>query len=253
MAAAALLSAALITFAFAKGQIQIDFCDGTMISNPRQFSSFSSVGFRFEVPEGFKLDRFELLNCPTWGNQPNAGFTADIYKWQGSYSESVTGNPLAGCVVSGHQDNQSLEIVYDYIPAGQYLIHIHSFTDVIGTWEFMGLPDEYAGTWAYYEDGTENIDYLPGTRIIISEDLTPHEIVPPTGIPVSPSEEPEETAGPTAAPQRERITQEPAAVIDAGGNDGSTVVWLIAALAVAGATAAVILIIVRRDKKRLDQ
>ena len=256
-----LLSAALFAGAFssralADNKKKIDFCDGTLQSNPRPFTYYSSVGFRFEVPEGFKLDQFELLACPTWGDQANAGFTADIYPWKGSYKETVTGYPLGSCVISRHRDNAGIVLAYDYIPAGQYLIHIYRFTDTIGTWEFVGLPEEYASTWAYYQDGVEEIDYLPGTSMTVSFDKNPHEVFPRTPAPTEePSDDGSEGEQATDVPARtrERITEEPKEAADekrsgAGGIIAGTAVALLAV----AATFVTIGIIVRKDKKDAD-
>lgn len=245
-------------------RITVDFCVGSSQGNPRMFTSYGSVGFRFEVPEGYSLERFVLLSCPTWGDQTNAGFTADIYPWQGSYNDSVTGFPLESCVVSQHRDNSSISLPFGYIPAGQYLIHIYGFTDVIGTWEFAGLPDEYAFTWAYYQNGIEEIDYLPGTQMVLIRDDDPHTVLPrtpvPTLEPIVTEEGGESTGGDdidaTDGPSktRERITEEPGKIDANNGNSG--IGGIIAGVAVAAvAVAATIItmgIIVRKDKKASD-
>jgi hypothetical protein len=250
---AAFFAAPFTSNVMADNKKKIDFCDGTMQSNPRPFNYYGSVGFRFEIPEGFKLDQFDLLACPTWGERANAGFTADIYPWKGSYKESVTGYPLDSCVITQHRDNAGITLTYDYVPAGEYLIHIYKFTDTIGTWEFVALPEQYASTWAYYQDGVEEIEYLPGTSMVVSFDKNPHEVYPRTP---APTEEPagdgaeDEQATDVPVHTRERITEEPKEAADekrsgAGGIIAGTAVALLAV----AATLVTIGIIVRKDKK----
>ena len=256
--AAAILTAALMILSFtnaahAEDTKEIVFCDGSMQGNPRQFDVFSSVAFRFQVPEGWKLDQFTLLACPTWGERANSGFTAKIYVWDGEYASTVSALPFASDSISNHQDNHRIDLSFGYVPAGSYLIVISQFTDVIGTWEYMALPAEYVNTWAYYQNGIEEWDYLPGTKITVSKDKNPHEIVIPTATPVPEptgdnivTDAPEETPHQT----RERISAEPteAAVNAGGGNSGIIAGIIIAAVALA-ITAGIILFVVRRDKQ----
>ncbi|MBO4326816.1 MAG: hypothetical protein J5950_06065 [Clostridia bacterium] len=240
--------------AYAKEESKvIYFCDNTLQGNPRQFNIFGSVGFRFEVPEGYKLDAFNILAAPTWGDQPNAGFTADIYAWESTYSQSISGAKLSSCSVSYHMDNHSIQLKFGYIPAGTYLIHIHAFTGPIGTWEYMALPAEYVSTWAFYQDGVEEIEYLPGTSINVTTDNDPHEITmaPATGTPDPDENQEEETPEPTPKATRGRITSEPDNDGHSSSKKGSSPLpgMIIAAVMIA-ATAAVIVIVSKRDKKK---
>jgi hypothetical protein len=217
------------------------------------FNAFSSVGFRIEVPDGYKLDEFIIIAAPTWGMQDNAGFTADIYEWRGSYNETLAAGPVAErCVVTNHVDNYGITLTFGYVPAGSYLIHIHHFTDNIGSWESICLPEEYTFTWAFYEDGLENKEYLPGTKIAVSRDRDPHTPAhaTPTAIPsgdntVTP--EPEATETDNVLPARERLTEAPAAGNTIKTRGGLWAGIIVAAAAIA-ATAAVISVIARRDK-----
>ncbi|MBO5077470.1 MAG: hypothetical protein J5584_07760 [Clostridia bacterium] len=233
--------------------MEILFCDGTNQGNPRMFNAFSSVGFRFEVPDGYKLDEFIIIAAPTWGMQDNAGFTADIYEWRGSYNETLAAGPVAErCVISNHVDNYGITLSFGYVPAGSYLIHIHHFTNNIGSWESICLPEEYTFTWAFYEDGLENKDYLPGTKISVSRDRDPHAPAraTPTATPggddtVTP--EPEATDADNLQPARERLTEAPSAGNTVKNRGGLWAGIIVAAAAIA-ATAAVISVIARRDK-----
>jgi hypothetical protein len=234
--------------------MEIAFCDGTNQGNPRMFNTFSSVGFRFEVPDGYKLDNFVIIAAPTWGMQANAGFTADIYEWRGSYSETLAAGPVAErCVISNHVDNNGITLTFGYVPAGTYLIHIHHFTDNIGSWESMCLPEEYTFSWAFYEDGLENKDYLPGTKISVSRDRDPHTparatpTATPGGDVTEETPEPEATEASHGQPTRERLTEAPSADNAVKNRGGLWAGMIVAAVAVA-ATAAVITVIARRDK-----
>ena len=65
-------------------------------NDPLNFSSSYSVGFRFVVPDGYKLDAFTVQQAPTW-NGPTSGIgcTADIYRWIGDYDETIEADPCA--------------------------------------------------------------------------------------------------------------------------------------------------------------
>jgi len=231
------------------------FCDGTMQSNPRQFNSYRNVAFRFEVPEGYKLEQFFLLACPTWGDQPNSGFTADIYIWDGRYKSSVSELPFSSCRISNHKDNHRIDLSFGYVPAGQYLIVIHSFTGPIGSWEYMALPAEYVSTWAYYQDGIEETDYLPGTGIKISRDNDPKPVtVPPvTSAPTGGGDDGNEVSTPSATPlpTRERITHEAGneSSVSGKGGKGGLIAGIAVAVLLIGATAAIIAVVALKDKK----
>ena len=217
------------------------------------FNSYSSVAFRFQVPDGYKLDTFTLLACPTWNVRDNAGFTARMYVWTGTYADTVSALPFTSTSVSHHMDNHHIDLTFDYVPAGTYLMVLSSFTDVIGTWEYMALPAEYVNTWAYYQDGIEEWDYLPGTKITVSTDKDPKEILIPTA---TPTREPEEEETVTEAPEetphqtRERVTTVPTeAGTDANNKNPGLAAGLIIAAVLIAATAGVILFVVSRDKK----
>lgn len=251
--------AAVVRAAGQPRQMEIFYCDGSNQGNPRMFNIFPNVGFRFVVPEGYKLDDFVILAAPTWGDQANAGFTADIYEWRGEYAETLDAGPVAErCVITHHQDNHSITMTFGYVPAGTYLVHIHSITDAIGSWESMCLPEEYTFTWAFYEAGIENTEYLPGTKIIISRDNDPHTPSRPTPSPEPGAEtgetpSPEATdSGSAAEPTRERLTEAPAAEVNT--KKGSGGLWAgitVAALAVA-VTAAVIVLVARKDNQQSE-
>lgn len=255
--AAAILTAvltliALTAVSFSESR-DIYYCDGTMQGNPRMFNSYSSVAFRFQVPDGYKLDTFTLLACPTWDVRDNAGFTARMYVWAGTYADTVSSVSFASTTVSHHVDNQRIDLTFDYVPAGTYLMVLSSFTDVIGTWEYMALPAEYVNTWAYYQDGIEEWEYLPGTKITVSTDKNPKEIVIPTATPTKgPDTEEVVTEAPEETPHqtRERITAEPtAATSDANKKNPGLAAGIIIAAVLTAATAGVILFVISRDKK----
>ena len=246
--------------ATAADEKDILFCDGTLQGNPHQFNIYRNVAFRFEVPEGYKLEQFFLLACPTWGDQPNAGFTADIYIWDGTYKSSVSVLPFSSCSISNHRDNARIDLSFGYVPAGQYLIVIRSFTGPIGSWEYMALPAEYVNTWAYYQEGIEETDFLPGTGIKISRDKDPKPVTPPpvTSVPTDSGESGSETYSPseTPHPTRERITQDPGKNSGSGtakGVSGGLIAGVIIAVLLVCGTAAAIAAVTVKDKKNKSE
>ena len=231
------------------------FCDGTNQGNPLLFNSYQSVGFRFEVPEGYSLIDFTLIASPTWGTQANAGFTADLYAWSGNYDESLSSGKLASFTLTKHPDNAPAVLSFGYVPAGQYLINIHSFTGNIGTWESIGLPEKYTGTWGFYLNGIEEKSYLPGTSITVAADGEPAGItpLPETEPPVSDENSGNETPEPTETPRpertRNRITPTPGTDdgSDTGRGNGALAAGIITAVLAAAATAGVIVFFKKKD------
>jgi len=258
--AGALLLACMLPHGKAQAdeETTISFCDGTNQGNPRQFSAYGSVGFRFEVPEGSQLVRFTVTAAPTWGTQNNAGFTADIYKWTGDYETTLEGGLISTCVISQHQDNHAINMSFGYIPAGTYLIHIHNFTDVIGTWEAIGFPAKYSSSWGYYQNGVEETSYLPGTAMTVTADSDPQEVTPyvtPTANPDGEvTEVPvEETPAPTEPEKtRSRMTEAPVEVDTNESKAGLIAGIAVGAVMIAG-TVAAILIVSHRDRKKLEE
>ena len=185
-------------------------------NDPLNFSSSVSVGFRFVVPEGYKLNTFTVQQAPTW-NGPTSGIgcTADIYRWTGDYDETIEADPIGEYVVEDHKDCMSMEIAFDsYVPAGTYLIELTEFTGNLGGWLATEIAPEFADTYCFYQNSYEDEKsvHVKMTVVVDNDPPAPTE-VPPTK---EPTQVPEETAtpeppteAPTDAPATEAPTEAP--------------------------------------------
>ena len=166
------------------------------------FSGTSSVSFKIVVPEGMQLTRFTVVQSPTWNGSPSGiGLTANIFAWTGDFDETVEGESLGECIVENHKDCSNLDITFDYIPAGEYLIDLTDFTGNIGGWAATGISEECAGSYLFFSNGFESED-TPHVRMSIKEDTDPPAPTEkPTKKPTAePTQEPAATEAPTEAP-----------------------------------------------------
>ncbi len=176
------------------------------------FNGHMSIGFRFKIPEGYKLSNFIVVQSPTW-NGPNEGIglTASIYTWTGDdYEETIDNDPIAVYEEVDHKDNSNLVITYDYIPAGEYLIELTEFTGNIGGWMAPEINEKYADMFFPYVD-EEEVDTCVHVKMAVVVDDNPPE---PTEVPTAkPTAEPTEV--PTEAPATEAPTDVPATDVPA--------------------------------------
>jgi hypothetical protein len=189
------------------------------------FCTSSSVAFKINVPEGKKLVKFTISSAPTWNGPPTGiGLTATIYKWMGDFEESTDNEALDEYYEVDHKDNANLDIVYEYVPAGDYLIVCTDYTGNIGGWGAGKFVDEYASLFGYYVNGEET--YPPvNCAITWIDDVKPD----PTEAPATeaPTEVPTEAPVATEAPTEDtKTTDGPAATeapktTDAPGKDNS--------------------------------
>ncbi len=167
------------------------------------FRSAKSVAFKINIPEGKKLVKFTVKSSPTWnGPATGVGLTATIYKWAGDFEDSIDGDSLGEFFEEDHKDNANLDVVYDYIPAGDYLIVMTDYTGNIGGWNAEKFIDEYATLFDYFIDGMESAPPVNCAITIIDDDPPETTDVPATDVPTDApaTDAPTEEAAPTDAP-----------------------------------------------------
>ena len=116
------------------------------------------------VPTGYKLAEIIGSNSPTWSNQ-GGGSSAkvEIYKWAGSYDDSVDGAVLAKAEVIDHVDNQDAAFVLDkQLSAGTYLAEFSAIGDMnIGFWTSSAVEGDHST----YINGTEESKFYPKAKL----------------------------------------------------------------------------------------
>lgn len=184
---------------------------------PYNFNGHSSIGFRFNVPEGYKLNEFVIIQSPTWNGPGNGiGCIASIYQWVGDdYDESVDNDPLDVYEEENHKDCTNLTIEYEYIPAGDYVIELTDFTGNLGGWVATDVSADYADTFLFFVDAMENELPVHVKMSVIPDDNPPEVTEKPTKAPATeaPTEAPTEvsTEAPTEVPATDvPATQAPA-------------------------------------------
>ena len=238
-------------------------------STPFNFSGHISVGYRFTIPEGYKLDTFTVVQSPTW-NGPNTGIglIASIYRWvNDDYEDTIDQDPLGVFEEEDHKDNANLIVSYDYIPAGEYLIELTEFTGNIGGWMAAQKTAEYEDMFHAYVDEEEVDDSVLVKMSIVVDNDPPAPTEVPTEKPTqAPTEVPTEvpaTEAPTDAPATdEPATDAPVATEKASDDTGDKdnkdetksgantglIIGIIAAVVVVAAVAAVIIISKKKKK-----
>jgi len=236
----------------AKPQL-IEFTEGSN-GNAMNFSGCATVGFRFTVPEGMKLVKFTVADSPTWnGPATGIGCTANIYRWTANdFDETLDSESLGEVYEEDHKDNDNLDLEFENIHAGEYLVVLTDFTGNLGGWGANGIKAEYADSFFYYNNGEEMSSVVKCKMTVIADD-NPPEIteepaateqpteVPATATPapteVPATEEPAATAAPTEEPAEEPVKSSKTGLI----------IGIIAAAAV---LACVVLAVALRGKRK---
>jgi len=110
------------------------------------------------------------VRCPSWSN--NIGnLTLKIYPWiSGGYPTSVLGTPFAEKEFINFEDNGSLRLDFDELPAGNYVWELSNATEVVGVWKY----EESSGNIRSYFNGEvidgnyeSNIYFTDGSSAIL--------------------------------------------------------------------------------------
>ena len=93
-----------------------------------------TCGQRFSVDRPFY---YISVTCPSWGTT-NSSLTMTLYKWNNSYSESLT-TPILSKRFANYNDNQELSLSNDALfPAGEYLWVLSDPSGTAGVWKNNG-------------------------------------------------------------------------------------------------------------------
>ena len=89
-------------------------------------------GFSYRASVKYSFNSFGF-NMPTWEKKDSA-CTLYLYKWQGSYEDTVAGTPIAAQRFDPMVDGRCNWVTFDPQPAGEYLFHIADASYDAGVW-----------------------------------------------------------------------------------------------------------------------
>ena len=76
------------------------------------------------------------VKCPSWNNNIGS-LTLKLFPWiSGGYTSSVAGTPLAEKEFINFNDNASLRLDFEELPAGNYVWELSNATEVVGVWKY---------------------------------------------------------------------------------------------------------------------
>ncbi len=225
------------------------------------FNGNKSVAFRFNVPEGKRLDHFTVIDSPTWnGPATGVGCTAQIYRWiKDDFDESIETEPLGEYIEEDHKDNANLDISFEeIIPAGDYLIVLTDFTGNIGGWGPQGVKADQEGKFMFFVNGEEVYPPSVKCKMTVIEYKEPEPTEAPQAT-EAPTDVPPTEAAPTQAPATDvpatdaPVATEAATKAPEGGNDSKgpntgLIAGVIAGVVVLAAVVAGVVIARKRKK-----
>lgn len=226
------------------------------------FAGNQSVGFRFRVPEGMKLEQFTILGSPTWnGPATGVGLTANIYRWTNEdFDESMETDSLGEYFEVDHKDNANLDISFeDTITAGDYLIVLTDFTGNIGGWGpgSAGIKEDQQGIFQFFLNGTDSVP-LVKCRMTVSEYKEPDPTEIPATDPPKATDEPVKTDeqpatdvpdDPAQATDAPKATDEPVKKDDTSKNNTGLIIGIVAGAVVLAGVIAGIAVAAKKRKK----
>ncbi|MBQ8401202.1 MAG: hypothetical protein IJX14_04655 [Clostridia bacterium] len=106
------------------------------------------IGYRFHAAAPF--DTLDVC-CPSWSN--NIGtLRFSLYRWNGSFEDSVDAEALATALYVDYADNATLHFAFPEQSSGEYLLVLHDAVETVGVWSFFS---DVSGGYIY-RDGLES-------------------------------------------------------------------------------------------------
>ncbi|HWR99243.1 MAG TPA: hypothetical protein VN249_01450, partial [Prolixibacteraceae bacterium] len=97
----------------------------------------TTAGLKFNA-----LSPFYAINasCPSWGNN-TGNITFSLYKWNGTYDQSVNATPVATKTFINFNDNEKIKLTFPQQPAGAYIWVLSNGTEQVGVWKWTDSTD----------------------------------------------------------------------------------------------------------------
>ena len=96
------------------------FNDSDVGTDPLPVVNSDTMGVHFSATQAFHAVE---LHCPTW-QKTGSGLTIQVFAWNSSYEESLTGAVLAEKTIENISDGAWIRFYFDELKAGEYLLHI---------------------------------------------------------------------------------------------------------------------------------
>ena len=113
----------------------------------QQVSEGSVYGIRMNYGAPFNAVE---VSMPTWSTKDSAA-TLSIYKWDKSFDNTISAQPIAKQVFDPARDNAFNKLSFDEQPAGEYLVTISEVRGQVGVWK----TNMTTGKGFAYMDGGE--------------------------------------------------------------------------------------------------
>ena len=164
------------------------------------------TGYRVKINAPFTGFGFSI---PTWATN-TASCTLVMYKWEGTYRDTTSGEPIASKDFEGLRDNATNWVTFDEQPAGEYLFLITKPAGTLGIWMYkdpvdalgfhyvggaeavgeiqmqIRFPQNVSEPFGKCEPSVDPIDgnHTPPAEYVTPEDslLLTHEVMPDTWV-----------------------------------------------------------------------
>lgn len=113
--------------------VVVDMYDPNAAREALSVPAGQSAGYRFCANAPFNMLE---VSCPSWSNNiGNLRFS--LYRWNGGFEETVSGEVLATELFADYKDNAKLPFAFDTMEAGEYLLLLHEATESVGVWNYF--------------------------------------------------------------------------------------------------------------------
>ena len=153
-----------VSLSYGGTNVRIPLGDDTSARGAQQIGQNSALQFRTTMPfSGI------ALTAASWNNNIGS-IRMSLYKWDGSYDQTLCGTPLATEDYVDFVDNLTLKFLFDTVDAGEYLLYMENIT---------GNTTEQVGYWGYGST-RENVrsyknhaiyDFCPGISVLCGEEV----------------------------------------------------------------------------------
>jgi hypothetical protein len=146
--------------------------------------SGETAGLKFTATEAFYAVN---ATCPSW-NDNIGNLTFKLFRWNNSYSESVSEAPLVEKTFVNYNDNEKIQLSFDALEAGDYLWELSQGTDQVGVWKWTDSSDpaiSYFGGSQVSGNYESEISYTSDYNFSLLTSGTSHEPVQLGGASIS--------------------------------------------------------------------
>ncbi len=148
----ACFSLLLGALAFPLGVVAADTSTEVQVNDSTGSRSAVSIGsgYSYRAVMNGSFDAFAFC-IVTWKNTDSAA-TVSLYKWEGTHSKTLRGEPVATKRFDPITDDTDHWVEFDEQPAGEYLFHISDARGQVGVWTWENTTEPHG---FLYQNGVE--------------------------------------------------------------------------------------------------